>query len=378
MGDDMAERFSAIVLAAGFSSRMGKLKPLLPLGETTILERLLVLLRDAGIEDIRVVIGHRADEILPLLERLRVIPVVNSRFREGMFSSVAAGVESLGKACDAFFLFPVDVPLVRRQTLIDVMQAYRQHSRKKIIYPAFCGERGHPPLISASYRERIVGWHGEGGLKALLLEHDAHAAEVEVVDEFILCDLDAPEDYRKILACWKCYGIPTNRECEALCRRHAVEKRVWAHSRKVAGLARCLGKELNRAGSQLDLALIEAGSLLHDLARGRKDHAEAGAAILRDMGYADVAEIVSSHMDITVNAAGPITAQEVVYLADKLAEGDQHVTLETRFRARLKRHADNPEIQKRITGRLENALNIRRRIEDRLGRPLAAVLEENS
>lgn len=373
----MALRFSAIVLAAGFSSRMGKFKPLLPLGETTLLERILVLLRDAGIEDIRVVIGHRADEMLPLLEKLRVRPVVNSRFREGMFSSVEAGVKSLDESCDAFFLLPVDVPLVRRQTLIDLMQAYGQDNRERIIYPAFCGERGHPPLISASYRGRIIGWHGEGGLKALLMEYDAHAAEVEVVDEYILCDVDSPEDYQRVLACWTRYGVPTNRECEALCRRYTVEKRVWDHSRKVAELACCIGRELNREGLRLDLVLIEAGALLHDLARGRKDHAEAGAAILRGMGYAEVAELVSSHMDITVNAAGSITAQEVVYLADKLAEEDQCVTIEARFRAKVERYAGDPEIQRWIARRLENALMIKMRVEDRLGRPVETVLGEN-
>ncbi len=373
----MTEKFAAIVLAGGFSSRMGKFKPLLPLGETTILERILLLLKVAGVDDIRVVMGHRANEVMPLLERLRVIPVVNKRFREGMFSSVAAGVVNLGESCEAFFVFPVDIPLVRRQTLLDIMRAYKQDNRKNIIYPAFCGERGHPPLISASYRDMIARWHGEGGLKALLREHDEEAADVEVVDEYILCDLDTPDDYRRIAECWKRYEIPTIRECETLLRRFAVKKRVWDHSLKVAQLACCIARELNDVGSQLDLALIEAGALLHDLARGRKNHAEAGAAIIRDMGFPDVADIVSSHMDITRDGAGQITARDVVYLADKLVEGDKHVALEDRFQMRIKLYGDNPALRKQVLLRMGNALTIKRSIEKQLGRSLEVIFGKN-
>ena len=105
-------RIAAIVLAAGYSSRMGEFKPLLPIGDTTILERVVTTFREADIRDIRVVIGHRSAELLPLVERLQVRPVLNERYNEGMFSSVIAAVSSLEENIEAFFLLPVDIPLV--------------------------------------------------------------------------------------------------------------------------------------------------------------------------------------------------------------------------------------------------------------------------
>jgi len=112
----MKTRATAIVLAAGYSSRMGKFKPLLPLGETTVLGRVITLFRDAGFSDIRIVVGYRSEELLPLLGKMGVPYIVNQNFHAGMFSSVVAGVKGLEKSTDAFFILPVDIPLIRPWT----------------------------------------------------------------------------------------------------------------------------------------------------------------------------------------------------------------------------------------------------------------------
>jgi len=169
---------TAFILAAGYSSRMGALKPLLPFGGTTVLERVIGLFRGAGVPDIRVVVGHRSSELLPLLEHLNVQPLPNRRFQEGVFSSVVTAAESLEAGNGAFFLLPVDIPLVRRESVELLVRSY-ESAGKGIIYPAFCGMRGHPPLISASYRDSILSWHGDGGLKGLLMQYEADAATVE-------------------------------------------------------------------------------------------------------------------------------------------------------------------------------------------------------
>ena len=86
-------RVSAVVLAAGASTRMGRAKQLLPLGETTVLTRTLENVRSAGLNDIVLVLGALAEEIrrrLPksLLEDLRI--VVNHAYGQGMASSPLA------------------------------------------------------------------------------------------------------------------------------------------------------------------------------------------------------------------------------------------------------------------------------------------------
>ena len=96
-------KVSAIVLAAGFSSRMGEFKPLLPLAGTSPIGRVTVALRQAGVEDVIVVTGYRASELLPELTRYRLRHTMNDSYAAGMYSSVQSGVQALAADTAAFF-----------------------------------------------------------------------------------------------------------------------------------------------------------------------------------------------------------------------------------------------------------------------------------
>ena len=375
----MALKVAAILLAAGFSSRMGAFKPLLPLGDTsgqtTVLERNIVLFRDAGIDDIRVVIGHRAEDLMPLLDRLHVQPVFNALYRAGMFSSVVAGVGSLDRSVDAFFLLPVDIPLVRRQTLADILSVGIS-PEQRVVYPTFRGRRGHPPLISAAFREEIESWSGEGGLKGLLGQHEGLAVDVEVADEGILWDMDTPSDYRRLLERSTTMQNPTTEECRVLMEDVLqVEAGIRRHGEKVAALAGLLGSELNRAGCGMNVDLLTAAGLLHDLAKKEPDHARSAANLLRDRGFGMVADLVASHMDLTVVDGDPVGPGEVLYLADKMVQGERIVTLKERFCGALDRHAHEPAILERVAGRLKTAQAVQTRLENALGRSLSEVVK---
>jgi CTP:molybdopterin cytidylyltransferase MocA len=157
-------KISAIILAAGYSSRMGTLKPILKLGDKTILERTIRLFRDLGIEYVIVVVGHGAEETMPIAHDCGARAIMNRQFDRGMFSSVQAGAEALRPESEAFFVLPVDIPLVRSQTIRDLLEAY-QVGKSKIVVPVFRGKRGHPPLISTTYRNQILLYSGDDGLR---------------------------------------------------------------------------------------------------------------------------------------------------------------------------------------------------------------------
>jgi CTP:molybdopterin cytidylyltransferase MocA len=370
----VADNVAAIVLAAGFSSRMGEFKPLLDLAGMTALERTVTLFRTAGVRDVRVVTGHRAEELAPLLERLDVRIVPNPNYREGMFASVAAGAETIGEEIKAFFVLPVDLPLVRPATVRKLIEAY-DLERSGIVYPAFMGERGHPPLITGWLAPEIVRWNGAGGLQGILLQWEGVAQEVEVADEQILRDMDTPGDYRRLRERAERLHIPTEAECRVLLEEvFRVEPHIIRHGQAVAEVAVLLGQELNRAGCSLDISLLGAAGLLHDLARKEPDHARTGARLLREGGYGAVADLVATHMDISVTGQEPVSAGEVVYLADKVVQGERRVPLAERFRTSMERHARDPAILGRIAGRLKTALTVQRRLEAVLGRSLTEVI----
>lgn len=372
----MSGTITAIILAAGYSSRMGAFKALLPFWGTTVLERSIALFRGAGIRDIRVVVGHRASELLPLLDQLQVQQLQNERYQEGMFSSVLTAVESLEDANGAFFLLPVDIPLVRRETVELLLHSYKT-AGKGILYPACHGKRGHPPLIASSYRDTILSWQGSGGLKALLQQYEEDSATIETGDKGILLDMDTPRDYQRLQGTLQEMAIPSRQVCERLLLdRFAADSPLVAHSRAVARLALHLAGRLNESGCHLDPSLIEAAALLHDLAKGEPHHAAAGAALLREIGYDSVADLVACHMELPHRDGDVIQAADLLYLADKLVEGDRIVPLTTRFRRQLDQHAHERQVLVAINRRLENARTIQRRVEKKLGLPIDDLLLE--
>jgi CTP:molybdopterin cytidylyltransferase MocA len=372
------KRLPAIILAAGVSTRMGEFKPLMPLGKTTIIERIVRLFRSAGISDVRVVTGHRSSALSPVLKLLRARQIYNPAYAEGMFSSVLAGVNSLESDKVAFFLLPVDIPLVRKHTLETLISAFAVGSRS-ILYPVFEGQRGHPQLISTDLLRGISRWSGQGGLCACLEQYEQRAANVIVADENILSDMDTPADYERLVARHKWYDIPSVRECRVMMTQiFAVEEAVIDHCLTVARVASKLGMALKSSHCELSLDLLIAATLLHDLARNTPDHAAAAAEALRGMGYPSVAKIVGAHMNIAFQSQDPIREAEVLYLADKLVEGDHIVEMEARFKSRIRQYAHNPKTATAIKHRLTNAVKIKRCVESLTRRSVESIITQNS
>jgi CTP:molybdopterin cytidylyltransferase MocA len=177
---------------------MGSFKPLLPFGSLTIIERVISILREAGVDTIRVVVGWNAHLVVPVLERCGVAWVTNEQFADGMYSSIQDGVRGLPPTAEAFFLMPGDMPHVRGATLARLATEWDAQPGG-ILYPSRGGRRGHPPLIGAAYLPEILHETPAGGLRELLRRHAGEARDIEVPDPGILLDLDTPEDYRNTL-----------------------------------------------------------------------------------------------------------------------------------------------------------------------------------
>jgi putative nucleotidyltransferase with HDIG domain len=367
---------AATILAAGWSSRMGRFKPLLPIGDVPILERAIGLFNSVGVEEVVVVTGRRREDLTPLIDQYRAREANNKEFHLGMYSSVKTGVAALNDRVEAFFMLPVDIPLVRPATLRLLLRKFRS-GRHSIIYPTIRGRRGHPPLIGVCHVERILAHPGTGGLKAVLKQHDNEACEVATPDEYVLFDIDTPEDYQEILRRFRRYDMPTTTELGTLVRNtFRLSGNLLRHSREVAQVALLLAEALNGCGRELDLDLIVAGGFLHDISKGEPDHALSGADILTQMGFNPVAKVIAAHTDHIVQPNTALTEAEVVYFADKLVLGDQLVSIEERFKEAYQRCRTSPEGLRALQSRYENALSTQRRIEGALGRSLESVLRE--
>jgi hypothetical protein len=295
-----------------------------------------------------------------------------------MYSSVVAGVGSLvadsGAGVDASLLIPADMPLVRCGTVTRLCKAFYR-SGAPVVYPVFQQRRGHPAVISSRLFPAIVSGDGTGGLRALLAEYDHEAHQESVLDEGILIDLDTPADYQQAKEEFGQREIPTASECQAILEEVKTPANVIGHGRRVAEVAEEISLRLNEAGLQLNVAQVRAAALLHDLAKGQPGHAEAGARILAELGFAGVGRVVGVHMDYEFPEGAALDEAAIVYLADKLVQGDRIVPLAVRFEQKFAAAGDLlPFVKKRW----ETAERLTEAVERLVGADLMEIVSQKN
>ena len=179
-----------VVLAAGYSSRAGAFKMGLDVGGRSVIQRCVDGLVPLC-SRIIVVGGYRIEEIQTLLRNYSKVEVVlNTRYAQGMFTSVKEGVARV--AADRFFLTPGDYPFVTPEICRSLLGV-----EGEIIIPTYRGRKGHPILISGSIAQELLGEDDESNLRAFIQRKGFHTLEVN--EEGILLDIDTPDDYHRIL-----------------------------------------------------------------------------------------------------------------------------------------------------------------------------------
>ncbi|MDR1589139.1 MAG: NTP transferase domain-containing protein [Oscillospiraceae bacterium] len=319
-------KLAAVILAAGYSSRMTAFKPLLPVGERSAVSRAVDLAERAGVRHVTVVTGYRGAEVEAELRRCGhdVHIVYNARHDEGMMSSILAGARALPRDAEAFFLLPVDCCAVSVDTLGRLISAITP-GESAVVLPLYCGRAGHPPLIPTYLLDGIEDFDGAGGMRAYLAGF--RRLEIHVNDPGASADMDTPADYARLL---RILGLPTypdERESLALLESRAAGGDVVRHCREVAELACILAESANRSGAGVDIGLLRSAGLLHDICRGQPEHDRAGMLLLLSLGYPDAAVVTGGHMDLPPDNDA-IDETSLVYLADKLCRRDGIVSLE--------------------------------------------------
>jgi putative nucleotidyltransferase with HDIG domain len=140
---------------------------------------------------------------------------------------------------------------------------------------------------------------------------------------------------------------------------------IVRHSKLVTDVALLIARELNSRGQDLDLDLVEAGALLHDITKTicintQENHAETGAELLISLGYPGVANIVRQHICLDPGSSDPngVSEAELINYADKRVKHEEVVDIEERFRDVFERYVEKvPSLRVRFEEvRLETQL----------------------
>lgn len=222
----------AVILAAGFSSRMGAFKPLLEIGGKSSLAHLIEVNRKAGVDDIIVVTGHEREALINAIEAGGATEAYNENYERGMFTSIQAGIQKvldLGEE-NSVLLYLVDVPLVGHASIEKVLKAHSENM-DSLVVASYKNKKGHPILIPQKYLQAILDYDGENGLKGFTRRHNDAIIRIETGDEGVILDMDTPEDYREML---RYYDAPDdelfNFKGRLILVRHGTTKQ---HSKKI-------------------------------------------------------------------------------------------------------------------------------------------------
>ena len=183
---------TAIVLAAGASSRLGQSKALVPIGGRPAIARLCATLRESGCPVI-VVLGAKETEIraaVPLFAK--TLP--NPDWESGRTSSIQVGLRTVWRD-DNIIVAPVDHPAVNVRTVSALLRA-----KGEIRVPTFEGKRGHPVYFSHALRDEILALGKDEPLHKVVHNDPARVTEVPVDDPAILLNLDTPDDLKNLEA----------------------------------------------------------------------------------------------------------------------------------------------------------------------------------
>jgi molybdenum cofactor cytidylyltransferase len=194
----------AVLPAAGKSTRMGRPKLSLPLGDRTVIEWVVAALRDTGIEHIVVVIGPHVPDLVPLAEKAGADPLLLREETPDMRATVEAGLRWLEERFhpspdDDWLLVPADHPTMDAEVVRQLLWARAAHPGKSIAVPTHEGRRGHPTLIAWKHVAGIQAFPLEQGLNSYLRQHASDTLEVPVASGEILLDVDTPADYARAL-----------------------------------------------------------------------------------------------------------------------------------------------------------------------------------
>ena len=174
---------------------MGTFKPLLPFGETTVIRSCISNLRSGGVQDIVVVVGHRADDVKNSLDDLSVNFALNPNPESGMSASIACAAKEVPNEARAVLIALGDQPAVPAEVVRVVLNEWR--SGAKLVKPTFAGRGGHPVLVDLHFRFELLNL-GPGGLRAFFEGNRSQLRTIAVDSPLIARDMDTWDDYRAL------------------------------------------------------------------------------------------------------------------------------------------------------------------------------------
>jgi molybdenum cofactor cytidylyltransferase len=193
--------FSAIVPAAGMSTRLGRNKLLLPFKGQPLIAHAVDTLMASKVDEIIVVLGHEADEVKRAIVNKGVRFVENPDYRLGLSTSLRTGFAALPVQTTGIMIYLADQPLLEASEVDLLIGALAEADKtnKSIVVPFFRGQRGNPVIVKATYKASLLAITGDTGCRRVIKQNADQVFTVEMDTDHVVRDIDTIEAYDRLV-----------------------------------------------------------------------------------------------------------------------------------------------------------------------------------
>jgi len=188
---------SVIVLAAGESTRMGFPKLLLPIKGKSLLQHVIDNALQSKVGEVIVVLGAEATKLRREIKQSQVQIIENASYKEGLSTSLKAGLQAVSPQAQAVLILLGDQPLISHD-IIDALIDKYEESGSIMVAPVYKGKRGNPVLFDSSLIPELSRVTGDKGGREIIEKHPAQLATVDFESTITGTDIDSWEDYREV------------------------------------------------------------------------------------------------------------------------------------------------------------------------------------
>ncbi len=175
---------AAVILAAGASRRLGRLKQIEPWGDTTLLGRVLAAARQMPVDEVWVVLGADSEQVMAEVDFGDAGVIENPEWEEGIASSLRVGLDALTRLSRAerALVLMGDQPDVSPELVTELLASHRKAGRQVSI-PKYRYTLGNPVVVDRSLWSRVMSLEGDEGAMRLWRAHPEWVNEVWFSDQ---------------------------------------------------------------------------------------------------------------------------------------------------------------------------------------------------
>lgn len=187
-----------IILAAGFSKRMGKNKLLLPFKDNTIIESVIREVVSSKLNKVYIVC--REDEVKDLAGKYSLNIIINKKAHEGQSTSIVEAIKKVDSEAGSYMFLMGDQPLINKDFINEMIDFYNNNNTS-ILVPYYNDKRGTPVIFSSKWKKDLLKLKGDEGGRQIIRGNIKDILKYKVDSKILGIDIDNIEDYERILKC---------------------------------------------------------------------------------------------------------------------------------------------------------------------------------